>query len=79
MKKYVIAFIVVLASVLGACIKNDIPYPRIQANFTALEARGQDEGTVIDTVSCTATITFPGHTGKQNHGLVADTRSPNRG
>ena len=59
MKKYVIAFIVVLASVLGACIKNDIPYPRIQANFTALEARGQDEGTVIDTVSCTATITFP--------------------
>lgn len=44
MKKYVIAFIVVMAAVLGACIKNDIPYPRIQANFTSLEARGQDAG-----------------------------------
>ena len=43
----------------SSCIHNDIPYARIQANFITLQAKGQDEGTVIDTVAMTATLTFP--------------------
>ena len=59
MKKYCIALVALVALIAGGCIKNDIPYPRIQANFVSLDAKGQDKGTVIDTVACTATITFP--------------------
>ncbi len=62
MKNWCIVLAVVLATVLGGCIKNDIPYPRIQANIVSLEAKGQDQGTVIDTVACTATLHFPEET-----------------
>ncbi len=47
---------------LTSCIHNNIPYPRIQANFTHFEAMGQDAGAVIDTVSRTVTLTFPEQT-----------------
>lgn len=59
MKQTAIALTCLMALILSACIKNDIPYPRIQANFVTLEAKGQDRGTAIDTVNCTATLTFP--------------------
>lgn len=48
-----------LAAALGSCIRNDIPYPHIQANFLSLEARGQDGGTILDSINQTATIPFP--------------------
>ncbi len=44
---------------LSGCIKNNIPYPRIQANFVTLEASGQTGTTQIDTVNRVATITLP--------------------
>lgn len=48
-----------LAAMLTGCIKNNIPYPRIQANFVTLEASGQTGTTQIDTVNRVATITLP--------------------
>lgn len=57
--------LLVLALVLTAvagCIKNDIPYPRIQANFVELVARGQTAATAIDSAQRVATITFPEET-----------------
>lgn len=76
MKKYCIAFIAVIAAVLCGCIKNDIPYPRIQANFISLEAKGQDQGTVIDTVACTATIHLPEQVDITNVDITAWTLTP---
>lgn len=48
----------VLLFAAAACIHNDIPYPRIQANFLTLNADGQTAGTVLDSVNRTATLTF---------------------
>lgn len=44
---------------LAGCIRNDIPYPRIQANFITFTAAGQDQGTVIDTINRVVTVHFP--------------------
>lgn len=43
---------------LGACIKDDIPYPRIQANFTSITVDGTDAGPVIDSLNRTVTLSF---------------------
>lgn len=55
----VTAAIIGVCTLLAGCIKNDIPYPRIQANFLSLSAKGQDGGTIIDSIAMTATIPFP--------------------
>lgn len=59
MKKYCSALAALLAITFSSCIKNDIPYPHTQVNILALEAKGQDQGTQIDSIACTATIHFP--------------------
>lgn len=51
--------VMVIAIVMAGCIKNDIPYPRIQANFLSFEAEDQDRGTVIDSINRTVTLHFP--------------------
>jgi len=43
---------------LGGCIKNDLPYPRIQANFTAFMVEGESEPAVIDPETRTITLTM---------------------
>ena len=43
---------------LCGCIKNDIPYPRIQPNITEIEADGLLKHAEIDTVSRFVTMTF---------------------
>lgn len=51
--------IVALASVvLAGCIKNDLPYPQIQANFTDFMVEGQLEPAVIDPETRTVTLTM---------------------
>ena len=63
MKKSRIFFALVMAlAAMAGCIKNDIPYPRIQANFLQLVARGQTAATAIDSTLRVATITFPEET-----------------
>lgn len=44
---------------LSSCIKDDIPYPHIQANFIEIEAYGQTQGAQIDTVNRTVKLYFP--------------------
>ncbi|MDE6206857.1 MAG: PCMD domain-containing protein [Muribaculaceae bacterium] len=58
---HIISVLTVLLTVVlvPSCIKNDIPFPRIQANFLSLNIKGQDGGTIIDTVAMTATVAFP--------------------
>lgn len=44
---------------LGSCIKNDIPYPYIQANFLTINAETQTQGSAIDSINRTVTLYFP--------------------
>lgn len=41
---------------LSSCIKNDIPYPRIQPNITEFEVEGQLRAALIDSASRTVTV-----------------------
>lgn len=50
--------LVVLTLMLGGCIKNDLPYPRIQANFTAFMVEGESEPAVIDPETRTIILTM---------------------
>lgn len=52
------AVMAVLPLLLGGCIKNDIPYPRIQPNFTEVEADGLLKAAEIDSASRFVTMTF---------------------
>ncbi len=57
MKKSINAAIVAAtAFALTACIKNDIPYPRIQPDFTTFAVAGQTQTPQIDTQSRTVTV-----------------------
>lgn len=44
---------------LISCIKNDIPYPRIQANFATFNIAGQSQASLIDTVTRSVTVYLP--------------------
>lgn len=57
-----IIYIIAAVLLLGSCIKNDIPYPTIQANFLSMDAAGMDAGAAIDSASRTVTLTFPEET-----------------
>lgn len=46
----------VLLSIISGCIKNDIPYPRIQPNIVTLTVEDQSQPTQIDTINRTATV-----------------------
>lgn len=52
-------FFFLLMCVLQGCIKNDIPYPRIQAGFKYLSFVNQDKDAVIDSVNRVITVYFP--------------------
>lgn len=47
-----------MAAVFASCIHNDIPYPRIQANFRSMNAEGQTAGAVIDSINCTVALSL---------------------
>lgn len=53
------AIILLFAACLGSCIKNDIPYARIQANILEIEAEGQSAGAVIDSLNLSVNFYFP--------------------
>ncbi len=57
MKKigYIIGIIGVAAGLCG-CIENDLPYPRIQQNITAISAAGELSPARIDSTNLTATL-----------------------
>ncbi|MDE6225648.1 MAG: PCMD domain-containing protein [Muribaculaceae bacterium] len=43
-------------SVIGGCIKNDIPYPRIQANIRAFDVAGSYKAAEIDSTEMTVNV-----------------------
>lgn len=53
---YPILAAIVMASILTGCLKNDIPYPRIQPNILSLKVEHQSQGTQIDTINRVATV-----------------------
>lgn len=48
-----------MAVLAASCLKDDIPYPYIQANFRTIEVEDVTAGPVIDSVSRTVTLQFP--------------------
>lgn len=44
-----------VAAVTG-CIKNDLPFPRIQQNITAIQAVGEEKAAAIDSANLTVTL-----------------------
>lgn len=50
--------LLLLGAVTGGCIKNDIPYPRIQPNFTEFDAKGLLKPAEIDSASRMITLEF---------------------
>ncbi|MCM1449829.1 MAG: PCMD domain-containing protein [Clostridiales bacterium] len=57
MKKY-ICYILLMSALLSGCIKNDIPYPRIHANFLTFQVEGQKGASVIDSTKRVVTVTL---------------------
>ena len=56
LKTLLYALSVVLLFVAGGCIKNDIPYPRIQANIRAFDVAGSYKASVIDSTAMTVNV-----------------------
>ena len=54
--KIIYIFGVLIATVFTGCIKNDLPYPRIQQNILVLEADGQSRASVIDSTNLTVSL-----------------------
>lgn len=50
--------LMVFMLIFPGCIKNDIPYPRIQPNFTSIEAEGLSTPAQIDSANRLVTLTF---------------------
>ena len=50
---------VVIATCMQACIENNIPYPRIQANILAISAKGESKPALIDSLNRKVTLYFP--------------------
>lgn len=53
---YHLLIVGVFSMMFVMCIKNDLPYPRIQQNITALVAEGELKPAVIDSANLTATV-----------------------
>ena len=49
---------VILSLVITGCIKNDIPYPRIQANFLTFSVEGESQAAVIDSATRVISLTL---------------------
>lgn len=57
-QRYIYLPFVAILSVmaLAGCLKDDIPYPRIQPNIVALEVKGQLQSAQLDTINRVATV-----------------------
>ncbi len=53
---FVSAFIVIILFGFTGCIKNDIPFPRIQQNILEIEAVGEAKAASIDEELCSVTV-----------------------
>lgn len=58
MKKLLLLPLAFLGALLTGCIKNDIPYPRIQPNFLTFAVNGEASPSVIDSINRTVSVTL---------------------
>lgn len=58
MKKFILIAIAGLACLMAGCIKNDIPYPRIQPNFLTFSVADQLSAPTIDSASRTVSVSL---------------------
>ncbi|MDE6097887.1 MAG: PCMD domain-containing protein [Muribaculaceae bacterium] len=70
------AFALGAVMLAGSCLKDDIPYPRIQANFLSIEADGVTAGPVIDSLNRTVSLAFPETADIYNVDITAYTLTP---
>lgn len=66
-----------MVSALAGCIKNNIPYPRIQANFLSISAVGQSNAAQIDSAKRVVTLYFPEEANIYEVKVDSFTLSPN--
>lgn len=60
MRQYILHISIIGALlILASCLNNDIPYPRIQSNFTSISAEGESQPAIIDTINRTVVFTLP--------------------
>lgn len=71
-----LTLVALTAWLFGGCIKDDIPYPRIQANFLSIEVEGVTAGPVIDSLNRTVTLTFGEEANIYNVDITAYTLTP---
>lgn len=79
MKNLKIRFAIISLSfliLLCGCIANDIPYPRIQANFLTFNVKQQDKGSNIDSIKRTVTVYLPEEADIYNVEIESYTISP---
>ena len=57
-KIYATGLFLILAGLLSSCIENNVPYPIIKLDITALEVEGETTGAVISTENRTVTVTL---------------------
>lgn len=50
---------IMLTAMLTGCLKDDIPYPHIHANFLSINAEGESRAALIDSTNCRVTIYLP--------------------
>ena len=55
---YTTGLFMLLAALLTSCIENNVPYPTVKLDITALEVEGETTGAVISTENRTVTVTL---------------------
>ena len=53
---YIHGLVLIACLAIVSCIENDIPYPRIQPNFTIFEVENQLKATAIDSLNRNLTV-----------------------
>lgn len=74
---YSLMAVAITATLLQGCIKNDIPYPRIQPNIVSIEVAHQSQAASIDTINRVATVYLDELADIYNVDVVGCTLSPN--
>lgn len=74
-KIYRAAIVAIALCTLAGCIKDDIPYPRIQPNFTSFVVENQSRDAAIDSVNRSVTVYLPETADLRNVELISYTLS----
>ena len=69
--------LLILTVVFSSCLKNDIPYPRIQANFLSFEVDGALKSSEVDSTNKVVTVYLKESTDIKNVRVAAYSITPN--